>query len=63
VRDRRGRITTFDVPGAMGTEAVKINDFGAIAGNYSDNTLQVNDPAARVHGYLQERRRAVNCCG
>jgi probable HAF family extracellular repeat protein len=51
-RDPRGRITTFDVPGAKGTEAVKLNDRGEVAGNYSDNTPIVNDPAARVHGYL-----------
>jgi hypothetical protein len=53
VRDRRGRFTVFDVPGAMGTEAAKINDHGQVAGNFSENTPFVNDPAAKVHGYLR----------
>ncbi len=59
VRDRRGRFTVFDVPGARGTEAVKINNRGQVASSYSDNTPIVNDPAAKVHGYLWERGRMV----
>jgi probable HAF family extracellular repeat protein len=57
VRDRRGRFTIFDVPGAMGTEAAKINDLGQVAGNFSENTPFVNDAAAKVHGYLRDRDR------
>jgi uncharacterized membrane protein len=32
VRDQRGRTTVLDVPGAKGTEAVKINDRGQVVG-------------------------------
>jgi hypothetical protein len=32
VRDRRGRITVFGIPGAKGTEAARINDRGQIVG-------------------------------
>jgi D-alanyl-D-alanine carboxypeptidase len=35
VRDSRGRISTFDVPGARATEAVKLNDRRQIVGRYS----------------------------
>jgi uncharacterized membrane protein len=32
VRDQRGRTTVLDVPGAKGTEAVKVNDRGQVVG-------------------------------
>jgi probable HAF family extracellular repeat protein len=35
LRDRRGRITKIDFPGAAGTQIDKINDRGQIIGNYS----------------------------
>ena len=47
-RDPRGRITTFDVPGAKGTEAAKLNDLGEVAGNYSDTTPVVNNDPTRA---------------
>jgi uncharacterized membrane protein len=57
-RDRRGRISSFDVPGAMGTEAVRISDRGQIVGEYSNDTPFVNDSAA-VHAYVTDRGRFV----
>jgi probable HAF family extracellular repeat protein len=59
VRDRHGRITVFDAPGARGTEAVKINNRGQIVGSWSENTPTVNDPDAKVHGYLRDRGRTI----
>jgi probable HAF family extracellular repeat protein len=53
VRDETGRIKTFDVGGARGTEAVKINDRGQIVGRYSEDTPFVDD-SARVRGYLRD---------
>jgi uncharacterized membrane protein len=57
-RDRRGRISSFDVPGAMGTEAVRISERGQIVGEYSNDTPFVNDSAA-VHAYVTDRGRFV----
>jgi uncharacterized membrane protein len=57
-RDRRGRISSFDVPGAMGTEAVRISDRGQIVGEYSNDTPFVNESAA-VHAYVTDRGRFV----
>jgi probable HAF family extracellular repeat protein len=51
LRDRRGRITSFDVPGARGTEGVDINDRSQIVGTYSEDTPIVND-SARPRAYL-----------
>jgi probable HAF family extracellular repeat protein len=52
VRDGSGRLVTFDVPGAQGTEAGKMNDRGQIVGRYSDDTPFVDD-SARVRGYIR----------
>lgn len=52
VRDEAGTITTFDVAGARGTEAVKINDRGQVVGRYSLDAPFVDD-SSRVHGYLR----------
>src|SRR5918994_1881863 len=38
VRDERGTITVFDVPGARATEAARINDRGQVVGRYSQDT-------------------------
>jgi probable HAF family extracellular repeat protein len=54
LRDRRGRITSFDVPGARGTEATDINDRGQIVGTYSEDTPIVND-SARPRAYVLDR--------
>ena len=53
MRDRRGRITTIDVPGARGTAAQKINNRGQIAGVYSDTSPDTQIPPER--GFLLER--------
>jgi hypothetical protein len=54
LRDRRGRITSFDVPGARGTEPSDINDRGQIVGTCSEDTPIVNN-SARPRGYLFDR--------
>jgi probable HAF family extracellular repeat protein len=55
-RDPDGRISTFDVPGAAGTEATDINDRGVIAGSYSTDTPIVNN-SARPRGFLLDGRK------
>jgi uncharacterized membrane protein len=57
-RDRRGRISSFDVPRAAGTEAIGINDRGQIVGEYSNDTPFVNASAA-VRAYVTYRGRFV----
>jgi probable HAF family extracellular repeat protein len=52
VRNAAGEITTFDVPGAQGTEAAKINDRGQVVGRYSEDTPFVDD-STRVRGFLR----------
>ena len=59
VRDRRGRITQFDVPGARATVASKINNRGQIVGSYSENTAFVADPNARRRGFLLDKGRFI----
>jgi probable HAF family extracellular repeat protein len=54
LRDRRGRFSVFDLPGAKGTEVVRINDRGQLVGEYSQDTPIVND-SARVRAYLWDR--------
>jgi probable HAF family extracellular repeat protein len=58
VRDGRGRISTFDVPGAEGTEAVKINDRRQIVGRYSEDTPFVDD-STRVRGFIRDRGKTT----
>ncbi|MGH9228712.1 MAG: hypothetical protein ACRD07_08275, partial [Acidimicrobiales bacterium] len=58
VRDGRGRISTFDVPGARGTEAVKLNDRRQIVGRYSEDTPFVDD-STRVRGYIRHRGKTT----
>jgi probable HAF family extracellular repeat protein len=58
LRDRRGRITVFDIPGARGTEAIKLNDRGQIVGEYSQDTPFVNDSAS-PRDYLLDHRKVT----
>ena len=58
VRDGRGRISTFDVPGARGTEAARINDRRQIVGRYSEDTPFVDD-STRVRGYIRHRGKTT----
>jgi probable HAF family extracellular repeat protein len=51
-RDPWGTFRPFKVPGARGTEAIKINNSGQIAGSYSTTTPLVNsDPNSRAYRY------------
>ena len=62
VRDKRGRFTTIDVPGAQGTEPHRSNNRGQIVGFYSDDTPIVNN-SARPRGFLLDRGEltAIDC--
>jgi probable HAF family extracellular repeat protein len=55
MRDRRGRITTIDVPGARGTAAMKINNRSQITGVYSDTSPDTQDLNAPERGFLLDR--------
>ena len=58
LRDGRGTITSFDVPGARGTEGPDINDRGQIVGTYSEDTPIVKRPARDRARYLLDRGEA-----
>jgi probable HAF family extracellular repeat protein len=58
LRDARGRTRVLDVPGAKGTEAVKLNNRGQVAGTFSTDTPIVNDTAS-PHGYLWDRGKVT----
>jgi uncharacterized membrane protein len=57
VRDRRGRYSRIDIPGALITLAYDINDRGAIVGQYIDagavEDAEGRLPFGTVHGFLQ----------
>jgi hypothetical protein len=46
VRDRDGKLTTFDPPGSTSTQPTSINDAGAITGFYAD-------ASGVTHGFLR----------
>jgi uncharacterized membrane protein len=58
VKDGRGRVTTFAVPGAQATLAAGINDRGQIAGTYYDPGFTIGDgnppPSGTVHGFIRQ---------
>jgi YD repeat-containing protein len=55
VKDRRGRVTTFAVPGAAATLAGGINDRGQVAGTYRDaNPGGGTPPPGTVHGFVRQ---------
>ena len=57
VKDRRGQVTTFAVPGAGATFAAGINDRGQIAGTYYDPGFTLGGgkpPSGTVHGFVRE---------
>jgi probable HAF family extracellular repeat protein len=58
LRDARGRTTILDVPGAKGTEAIKVNNRGQVAGAFSTDTPIVNNSAS-PHGYLWDRGKVT----
>jgi probable HAF family extracellular repeat protein len=57
LRDRRGRYWRIDVPGAMGTYAIKVNEAGQIVGTSNDTDRQVT--ALGGKGYLLDRGRFI----
>ena len=57
VRDRQGRVTPFDFPGALATAPEKINNRGQIVGSYSETAAFVKDPDARPRSVLLDRGR------
>ncbi|MGI5193124.1 hypothetical protein ACQEVY_05690 [Streptomyces sp. CA-288835] len=58
LRDPGGRTTTFNLPGARGTEANQINDRGQIAGTFSLDTPIVNN-SARPIGYVLDHGKVT----
>ena len=52
LRDRRGRITSFDVPGAREPRPSDLNDRGQIVGTYSEDTPIVNKAPGRARSFL-----------
>ena len=46
MRDRDGKLTTFDPPGSTSTQPTCINDTGAITGFYAD-------ASGVTHGFLR----------
>jgi probable HAF family extracellular repeat protein len=65
--DKHGRFTRIDVPGALGTNAAKINNRGQIVGVYSDTSRDLGDrpdsdptdPNFKLRGFLLDRGRYV----
>ena len=55
LRDKAGRFTTIDVPGAKGTGIYKINDLGQIVGRYSQTHANIQDPDSVARGFLLDR--------
>jgi hypothetical protein len=51
VRDRRGRFTDVDIPGAKATVASRINDHGQIVGRYYESA-PFRGPDSRARGFL-----------
>ena len=58
IRDRRGRITRVDVPGAAGTTITKINDRGSVVGNFSATNPDPQQ-GTDTRGFLLDRGRFV----
>jgi hypothetical protein len=58
LRDRRGRLTSFDVPGALATVATRINNSGQIVGAYSEVSRNLKDPGGSMpRGFLLDHGR------
>jgi probable HAF family extracellular repeat protein len=60
LRDRRGRTTRIDVPGAAGTTPFDLNDAGTVVGIYSDHPLHRTD---KVRSFLRDRRGRYTTIG
>ncbi|HEV8563244.1 MAG TPA: hypothetical protein VGR06_43565 [Actinophytocola sp.] len=59
LRDRRGRFTTIDVPGALATQPSDMNDRDQIVGTYSTTARQPQAPDAKPRGFLLDRGRFI----
>ena len=58
VRDKRGRIRIFDIPGARGTEAHSLNNQGQIVGAYSEDAPLV-EASAMPRAFLLDREELI----
>jgi probable HAF family extracellular repeat protein len=58
LRDRRGRLTNVDLPGAVATAPAGINNRGQIVGRYYESA-PIRGPDARFRGYLQDGRKLI----
>jgi uncharacterized membrane protein len=56
LRDRRGRLTDIDVPGAVATAPAGINNRGQIVGRYYESA-PIRGPEARFRGFLLDGRK------
>jgi probable HAF family extracellular repeat protein len=59
LRDRRGRFTTIDMPGALATQPSDLNDLDQIVGTYSTTARQPQAPDAKPRGFLLDRGRFI----
>jgi hypothetical protein len=59
LRDRRGRFTTIDMPGAMATQPTDMNDLDQVVGYYSTAARQPQAPGANPRGFLLDRGRFI----
>jgi probable HAF family extracellular repeat protein len=59
LRDRRGRFTTIDMPGAMATQPSDMNDLDQVVGTYSTTAGQPQAPDANPRGFLLDRGRFI----
>jgi probable HAF family extracellular repeat protein len=57
LRDKRGRISRIDVPGAAGIQVEKINNRGQIVGAYNETSPFLPDPNAGSRGFVLARGR------
>jgi probable HAF family extracellular repeat protein len=57
LRDKAGRFTTIDIPGAKGTSLYRINDRGQLVGRYSQTHANIQDPNAIQRGFLLDHGR------
>jgi hypothetical protein len=59
LRDRRGRFTTIDMPGALATQPSDMNDLDQVVGTYSTTARQPQAPDANPRGFLFDRGRFI----
>jgi hypothetical protein len=57
LRDARGRLTSFDVPGALATVATRVNNRGQIVGAYSEVSRNLKAPDSMPRGFLLDDGR------